>query len=210
MAYNEFTLPGLKRLFGLQIEERKGLFAYAPSAPISAWLRETLDYQLPLALEISTEKARSELIIMPVLVETRRQLQDRISLFSGVEFNVDTESGLKGVCDYLLSLSPLQLAVEAPVVAIVEAKNEHVPRGIAQCLAELVAAQQFNREQENAIPTVFGVVTTGSLWKFMRLSASHVLVDETEYHISQPEKIVGVLLEMVREATENRQPRSEG
>ena len=204
MAYNEFTLPGLKRLFGLQVEQHKNLFAYAPPAPISAWLRETLDYQLPLALEISTEKARSELIIMPVLVETRRQLHDRISLFSGVEFNVDSESGLKGVCDYLLSLSPLQLAVEAPVVAIAEAKNENVPRGIAQCLAEMVAAQQFNREQENIIPTVFGVVTTGSLWKFMRLSASHVLVDETEYHISQPEKIVGIFVEIVREATENR------
>ena len=204
MAYNEFTLPGLKRLFGLHIEERKNLFAHAPAAAVSSWLLETLDYQLPLALEISTEKARSELIIMPVLVETRRQLEDRISLFSGVEFNVDAESGLKGVCDYLLSLSPLQLAVEAPVVAIAEAKNEHVPRGIAQCLAEMVAAQQFNREQENIIPTVFGVVTTGSLWKFMRLAASHVLVDETEYHISQPEKIIGILMEMVREATANR------
>ncbi len=201
MAYNEFTLPGLKRLFGLQIEERKGLFAHARPAVVSAWLTETLDYQLPLALEISTEKARSELIIMPVLVETRRQLDDRVSLFSGVEFNVDAESGLKGVCDYLLSLSPLQLVVEAPVIAIVEAKNENVPRGIAQCLAEMVAAQWFNREQENTIPTVFGVVTTGSLWKFLRLESTVATVDETEHHISQPETIVGILLEMVREAT---------
>lgn len=204
MAYNEFTLPGLKRLFGLQIEERKELFAYAPPAPISAWLRETLDYQLPLALEISTEKAWSELIIMPVLVEIRRQLNDRISLFSGVEFNVDSESGLKGVCDYLLSLSPLQLAVEAPVMAIAEAKNENVPRGIAQCLSEMVAAQQFNREQENVIPVVFGVVTTGSLWKFLRMEATQATVDATEYHISQPEKIVGILLQIVREALESR------
>ncbi len=89
---------------------------------------------------------------MPVMVETRRQIEDRISLFSGFEFNVDAEKGLKGVCDFLLSFSPLQLAVEAPDVAIVEAKNENVPRGIALCLAEMVAAQQYNREQENAIP----------------------------------------------------------
>ncbi|HLK58084.1 MAG TPA: hypothetical protein VKU00_16060 [Chthonomonadaceae bacterium] len=204
MAYNEFTLPGLKRLFGLQIEERRDLFAQSPSASVSAWLRETLDYQLPLALEISTEKARSELIIMPVLVETRRQMNDCISLFSGVEFNVDAESGLKGVCDYLLSLSPLQLAVEAPVIAIAEAKNENVPRGIAQCLAEMVAAQRFNREQENTIPTVFGVVTTGSLWKFLRLEETLATVDETEYHIGQPGKIVGILLQMVREAMESK------
>jgi hypothetical protein len=204
MAYDEFTLPGLKRLFGLQIEERENLFAHAPPAPISAWLRETLDYQAPLALEISTEKARSELIIMPVLVETRRQSNDRISLFSGVEFNVDNESGLKGVCDDLVSLSPLQLAVEAPVVAIAEAKNENVPRGIAQCLAEMVAAQLFNRNQENAIPTVFGVVTTGSLWKFLRLEETQVTVDKTEHHISHPEKIVGILLEIIREASDKR------
>lgn len=202
MAYNEFTLPGLKRLFGLQIEERKHLFGHASPVPVSAWLRETLDYQLPLALEISTEKARSELIIMPVLIETRRQLQDRVSLFSGVEFNVDAESGLKGVCDYLLSLSPLQLAIEAPVVAIVEAKNENVPRGIAQCLAEMVAAQQFNKEQENVIPTVFGVVTTGSLWKFMRLESTQALVDETEHHIGDTGKIVGILVDMLRGTTE--------
>ena len=204
MAYNEFTLPGLKRLFGLQIEERNDLFAYATPAQVSALLIETLKYQLPLALEISTEKARSELIIMPILVETRRQLKDTISLFSGVEFNVDSQSGLKGVCDFLLSLSPLQLAVEAPVVTVVEAKNENVPRGIAQCLAEMVAAQQFNREQENDIPSVFGVVTTGSLWKFLRLEGNHALVDETEHHISRPDKIVGIFLEMVREATEDR------
>lgn len=204
MAYNEFTLPGLKRLFGLQIEERNDLFAHAALANVSDLLLETLKYQLPLALEISTEKGRSELIIMPVLVETRRQLKDAISLFSGVEFNVDAQSGLKGVCDFLLSLSPLQLAVEAPVVAVVEAKNENVPRGIAQCLAEMVAAQQFNREQENDIPTVFGVVTTGSLWKFLRLEGNRALVDETEHHISRPEKIVGIFLEIVREATESR------
>ncbi len=201
MAYNEFTLPGLKRLFGLQIAERKHLFGHVAPVPVSAWLRETLDYQLPLALEISTEKARSELIIMPVLIETRRQLQDRVSLFSGVEFNVDAESGLKGVCDYLLSLSPLQLAIEAPVVAIVEAKNENVPRGIAQCLAEMVAAQQFNKEQENVIPTVFGVVTTGSLWKFMRLESTQALVDETEHHIGDPDKIVGILVDMLTSHT---------
>ncbi len=118
-------------------------------------------------------------------------------------YNVDAESGLKGVCDYLLSLSPLQLAVEAPVVAVVEAKNENVPRGIAQCLAEMVAAQQFNREQENSLPTVYGAVTTGSLWKFLCLKETLATVDETEYHVGQPEKIVGILLQMVREAMEN-------
>ncbi len=56
MAYNEFTLPGLKRLFGLRIVGRKDLFAHAPDAHLSTWLNETLAYKLPLALKISLEK----------------------------------------------------------------------------------------------------------------------------------------------------------
>lgn len=199
MAYPDFTLVGLKKQFGLQIDDRNDLFADIAPVPVSDWLRETLDYQLPLALEISTEKARSELIIMPMLLETRRQMEDHISLFSGVEFNVDEANDLKGVCDYLISLSPLQLAIEAPVVVVVEAKNENVPKGIAQCLAEMVAAQRFNQEQGNAIPVMFGAVTTGSLWKFLRLEDVHVTVDETELHISQPDKILGILLAMIRQ-----------
>ena len=80
----------------------------------------------------------------PVLVEVRRQSQRRISLFSWVECTVDVAQGLHGVCDFLLSLSPLQLTIQAPVVAVVEAKNENMKAGIAQCTAEMLAAQKFN------------------------------------------------------------------
>src|SRR5205085_3675262 len=124
----------------------------------------------------------------------------RISLFSGVEFNVDVEQGLRGVCDFLLSLSPEQLAIEAPVVTIVEAKNENVKQGIVQCVAEMLAAQRFNEDRENGIHTVFGAVTTGSVWKFLRLSGAIASIDRNEYHISQVERIVGILVAMLREA----------
>jgi len=46
---------------------------------------------------------------------------------------------------------------------------------------------------------ISGVVTTGSLWKFLRLEGTLAQVDETEYHISQPEKIFGILLQVIRE-----------
>src|SRR5436190_6808488 len=134
MAYNDFTLETLKERFGIRTDEGSSLFALVPAVPISTLLRDTLAENVPLALDISTDKARSELIIAPVLMEVRRQLEGRISLFSGVEFNVDQEQGLRGVCDFLLSLSPEQLAIEAPVVTIVEAKNENVKQGIIQCI----------------------------------------------------------------------------
>jgi hypothetical protein len=200
MAYNDFTLEVLKRQFDLRTDEGCDLFGQVTPVSISPLLRETLRESVPLALDISTDKARSELIIAPVLLETRRQIGRPVSLFSGVEFNVDLEQGLRGVCDFLLSLSPEQLAIEAPVVAVVEAKNENIKQGIVQCIAEMVASQRFNRERDNPIQSVFGAVTTGSIWKFLRLTGSVVSVDQTEYHISQVERIVGILVWMVREA----------
>jgi hypothetical protein len=200
MAYNDFTLTGLKKQFGLQIREEGDLFAHVAPVGLSEMLRQALQEYVPLALDISTEKARSEFIIAPVLAEVRRQLHNRISLFSGVEFNVDIEQGLRGVCDFLLSLSPLQLAIEAPVVAIVEAKNENIKQGIVQCIAEMVAAQKFNSDQGNPVRAVYGAVTTGSIWKFLRLTDGIVTVDSREHYISEAERIVGILVSMLREA----------
>lgn len=198
MAYNEFSLDLLKQRFGLQINEGIDIFSGVPAVPVSDLLSETIREGVPLALAISTEKARSELIITPILLEVRRQLGQRISFFSGVEFTVDSERGLKGICDYLLSLSTEQLTIEAPVVAIVEAKNENIKQGISQCIAELVAAQLFNRQHNNPIDVIYGAVTTGSNWKFLRLVETTVTVDLTEYYIHEVEKIIAILVQMIK------------
>lgn len=200
MAYNAFSLDLLKQRFDLVVTEETDLFAALPSAPISDFLRETLRENVPLALAISTEKARSELIITPVLLEIRRQLDRRIGFFSGVDFTVDPERGLQGVCDYLFSLSSEQLTIEAPVVAIVEAKNENMKQGISQCIAELVAAQLFNHQRQRPLHTLYGVITTGSNWKFLRLSGTTVTVDLTEYYVREVEKVVGIVVHMIEEA----------
>ncbi len=199
MAYNEFSLNAVKQQFGLQTVERAGLFADTPPVPASDFLRQTLEQNLPLALAMATEKARSELIIMPVLLEVHRQTRQGFSFFSGVEFNVDFDRGLRGVCDYLLSLSPEQLTVEAPVVAVVEAKRDNISAGIGQCVAEMVGAQTFNAQRGNAIPTVYGIVTTGTNWKFLRLTGDVVSVDLSEYYINQVEHVVGIIASMVRD-----------
>ena len=70
-----------------------GFFTTIAPVTVSDLLRQTLAENVPVALDISTEKARSEFIIAPVLMEVRRQLHARISLFSGVEFNVDIALG---------------------------------------------------------------------------------------------------------------------
>ena len=200
MAYADFTLDMLIEQFGLQIQEDPAFLAGFAPLPISSLLRQELEENVPLARDISTEKARSEFIIAPVLVEVRRQCQRRISIFSGVEFTVDSAQGLRGVCDFLLSLSPLQLTIQAPVVSVVEAKNENMKAGIAQCTAEMLAAQRFNTARRRALPAVYGAVTTGILWRFLRLQDTTVSVDSTEHAIEQVEQIVGILVGMVKEA----------
>ena len=144
MTYDDFTLDMLTQQFGLRVVSKPGVFALAPPVPPSALLEETLADTLPLALSVGTEKARSEFIIAPVLAAARRQLGHQISVFSGVDFTVDPDVGLGGICDYLLSLSPLQPFVQAPVVAVGEAKNENLRSGLGQCVAEMLAAQRFN------------------------------------------------------------------
>lgn len=114
-----------------------------------------------------------------------------------MEFSVDPNSGLAGVCDFLLSRSPEQLVVTAPVVAVVEAKNESIRDGMGQCIAEMVAAQVFNGREDNATGAVYGAVTTGTSWRFLSLSERVLVIDLNEYLILQPERILGILLAMV-------------
>ena len=195
MAYNAFTLEQLKRDFSLVVVEATEVFSRVPSVTVSAQLRDALAEGAPLAFAISTEKARSEMIIAPVLMEVRRQRRGSTSLFSGTEFTVDAARGLSGFCDFLLSRSPEQLAIEAPVVVIVEAKKEDMRAGVPQCIAEMVAAQIFNGVHERA-GAVYGAVTTGSSWLFMQLDAQRVTIDLTEYFMRDVDRIVGILVAM--------------
>jgi hypothetical protein len=112
---------------------------------------------------------------------------------------VDEAAGLKGRCDYILSRSPEQLVLSAPVCVLVEARNENIVAGIPQCLAEMVAAQKFNRQQRLPEAPVYGIVTTGILWRFLRLEGTAASVDVVEYPIQSPRKIFGILTRVALE-----------
>jgi len=158
-----------------------------------------LQETLPLALAINTEKARSELLISPVLVELRKMFERKISLFSGVDFNVDETKDLSGFCDFLISSSSKQFFITAPVIAIVEAKNEDIIGGMGQCIAEMIAAKLFNEKENISVSWVYGAVTTGSVWKFLKLEQQTVFIDNREYYIESVGKIMGILYAMVKQ-----------
>ncbi|MEM8506022.1 MAG: hypothetical protein AAF716_23095 [Cyanobacteria bacterium P01_D01_bin.1] len=193
MSYSSFTLAQLIKYFGLSFHESAGLLGNVAEAESSDLLKSVLSENVALAVAIGTEKARSEMIITPILLELRRHFAKQISLFSGIDFTVAPEKGLSGVCDYLVSQSAEQLLVRAPVIMLVEAKNENLKGGLPQCIAEMVAAQQFNQQQENPVDAVYGVVTSGTVWRFLRLRGSVVEIDLDEYYTQNIGQVLGIL-----------------
>ena len=194
MAYSDFDLKKVRHTFGLQIAEQPDLFADVTLVQPSAMLADTLAETAHLAMAIHTEKARSEMLITPVLLDLWRQAQAQMSLFSGTEFTVDEARGLTGYCDYILSRSKEQLTINAPVVMIVEAKNENIKGGLGQCVAEMIAAQLFNEREGNAIDTMYGAVTTGEIWKFLQLVGAVASIDLSDYYLVRDvPKILGIL-----------------
>ncbi|MCP2727592.1 hypothetical protein [Limnofasciculus baicalensis] len=191
MAYSEFTFDDLKTKFHLNIVEVSGLLHGEPIAP-SDWLNETLRRNIPLAGAINTEKARSEFLIAPVLRELK-EIHPHISLFSGTEFNVDQAKGLNGVCDFLISRSSEQLRIEAPVTVLVEAKKENLNGATPQCISEMLAAQIFNQNKGSPIQSLYGIVTTGSVWRFIRLEDNTVTIDLNEVYLTPIDRLLGLL-----------------
>lgn len=197
MAYSNFTLESVGIAFELERVESIDLFSEIEPITVGSHFTAALRKKVPLAVAIGTEKARSELIVADVLFELREHFDRRISLFSGVDFNVDAENDLTGVCDFLISLSPEQFFVEAPVIALVEAKNADVKLGLGQCVAEMIAAQRFNAERKNSIPYVYGTTTSGTDWLFLKLEGQKLHIDMAVYTIAQCDKILGILASMV-------------
>ena len=198
MSYSEFTLARVKKQFNLTTSEDTDIFAAVPELECSEYLAETLRYNVPLALASNSEKARSEMIIAPILIEVRKQLQSQFSLFSGIDFNVDASQSLTGFCDFIISTGSERLFVSAPVMMLVEAKKEDIIAGLGQCVAEMVAAQIFNEREGNEISVIYGTVTSGTNWKFLKLEGKVVEIDLVEYYLADVNKILGILASGVR------------
>ena len=197
MVYSDFTLESVVPTFQLEKVDIAGRFSEIEPVTPSEYLTTGLAKKAPLATAIGTEKARSEMIVADVLVELLEHLDRGISLFSGIDFSVDVENGLTGVCDFLVSLSPNQFYLEAPVIILVEAKNTDVKLGLGQCVAEMLAAQRFNAERGNDIPYIYGASTTGIDWVFLKLEEKRLHIDMATYQIAQYDRVLGILSSMV-------------
>ena len=191
MAYSEFSLSKVKKDFDL-IEKSTNLFANIGIFEISDWLKETLDISIKLALSSSSEKARSEFIVAPIMLELKRKNMDEFTIFSGERLDVDEDQGLKGECDFILSKGPISSTIQAPIFSLVEAKKNDIKEGLGQCVAQMLGAQLFNQREGNKIEVIYGCVTTGETWQFLQLKENIIFIDAIRYYLSELNKVMWI------------------
>ncbi len=197
MAFSDFAYPDVLTQLSLQYAPPEDLFAGVPPLAPTQGLALSFPAALQLAEFVSTEKARSEWMIAPLLADFWGRYGGRIGVYSGMTFAADPPNGLVGVCDFLVSRGPQQTAVTPPVVVIFEAKNESIAGGLGQCVAAMVGADRANRSVGQPADAIFGCVTTGTAWRFLRLRNNTVTLDSHVRTIDHADQLLGILVHIV-------------
>jgi hypothetical protein len=198
MAYADFSLDSLASLLGVSAGP-VNLFEPLTPLPVPDWLREMLARGMRQVL--LSEKARSEFLVVPILLACQELSPGAVSIYSGQRLDVDPERGLVGECDFILAATPPVPALRSPLVPIVEAKRNEVESGVWQCVAQMVGARLFNERTGRPLPAVYGCVTNGEAWQFLRLEGSVAGIDRRRYYVDSAGAILAVLQRIVGEGT---------
>ena len=196
MAYGDFDLRKATTDFGLVCEQDTDLFAgVTPVAPGDE-LQQWLDRFAVLALGVGSDLARNVYLIGPIFAELMRRATPPVLVFSGVTLDVDKARGLTGTCDYLMTRSRELYYRRGPLFVAVAAKRDDAGGGLGQCAAQMVAVRMFNDKDKTPLATVYGCVTTGNNWRFLKLEGDTLTIDRTEYHIQNVAAVLGILMDI--------------
>jgi hypothetical protein len=196
MAYSNFTLNMVRHNLGISVRDG-ALFEPIGDLVPSPWLRETLHKGVEPAM--ISEKSRAEFIVAPLLIECRERLQHRINIFSGIRLDVDPEKGLNGECDFVLARTPSAAAFISPLMLILEAKRHDIEEGTWQCAAQLHAACRFNERDGKIAPYLYGCVTNGETWLFMKLQGTELTLQPRRLNLVEISKILWFVMECVQD-----------
>ena len=151
---------------------------------------ENLNFALDKRTMFENEQFFCESFIFPFLQQTWKRY-DKLRLWSHQELVCDDK--LSGAPDYLVSRwqgEIIEKPINTPLLAVVEAKKQDFEGGWAQCLAEMMACQKLNQD-ENL--TVYGIVSTGILWEFGKLEKEVFTQHTLSYSVMEPQKVFGTL-----------------
>lgn len=175
----------------LQLEETDiNLFPLINLVQPSEWLLQTL--AIADRMPLTNEKSKSERVISPILAEIAMHYETQVTLFSGEDLSVDTNMDLSGECDFFFAKHPRKSVMQAPIITLVEAKDEDFEYGQAQCTAQMFAALRYNEEEGRGITRIYGCAVTGDVWRFLRLEKGKIILDTKIYYLVELPKILGV------------------
>ncbi|WP_338792149.1 hypothetical protein V9L05_16365 [Bernardetia sp. Wsw4-3y2] len=200
LNYNKFSFDRIKRRFNLN-EVQKDLFEGITPVEPSEWLKQTME--ITADLPIKTEKARTEFILMPVLLELRKRTERMFTIYSGEYFNVEPREGLAGPSDIILSMGAESYSISSPVMSIVQAYKNNLDLGLGKCVAQMIAADIFNEREDNHITTIYGCVTTGEQWLFLRLEGDTIQIHPHRFFLNELTDIIGMFQAMLDNCKED-------
>lgn len=193
MAYTDFTFLSLKEKFGIQ-NRRAALFSnllpLMPSERLQTAIKEAQ------GLVIRSEKARSEWLVAPILSELRNRNDQFFMIHSGDNLTADEEMGLKGECDFILAKDTGSFEINVPIIQVVEAKKNDIEIGIPQCAAQMLGAKIYNQKYGTPLPYIYGCVTTGDDWLFLRLN-DLLEIDTKKFFINEVQELLGAFQSII-------------
>jgi hypothetical protein len=199
MPYSQFTtLHNVRQHLGVQTTFKK-LFPDVAQMTPGSWLEETIAKVTAQRTAFFSEKSRSEAIVFPILMTLQERFEYRFSLYSGATIEGDKSLGLNGECDFVLSKGHQSIELERPVFCVVEAKDNDIDLGIPQCIAQLVGTRMFNEREGLDMPVLYGCITTGTEWIFLKFENSLVTIDTQNYYLNDLPTLLGVMKKIVEE-----------
>lgn len=189
-SYRYYKLADLAEICDIHYKEAKNLLAPLANLIPSDWLSTTLD--MNLSIPMRNEKAKSEFIVAPILVEMWIKNQNFKPL-SGLSLNVESAKGLKGRCDFLISGNPDVIDLDLPIVCVFEAKDDNIENWYGQCGAEMYAVRLFNAQKGNDTHTIHGAITNGFTWQFLKLEGQTLFIDSQRYGLANLPQLLGAI-----------------
>jgi hypothetical protein len=191
MAYRKFKMAQLQNDFGIKVQRVKWL---DPSTITSIEPSDILKILIKKAdlSPLSTEKAISERLISPILTEVLEINSDTIQMFSGEIINADESKGLNGEIDFLFNLQPYSTDPDTPIFSVTEAKIGHLQKAWPQAAAQMLGVSIFNQKNGSPLTTIYGAVTDGNSWQFLKFENNTILVDTHTYLLTELPLLLGI------------------
>jgi hypothetical protein len=193
MPYSKFTLDLIEQRFGIQNHVEK-LFEDIQKVEPSEWLKNSL--QIAQELPVKSEKAKSETIVFPILVELRNRNDKFFTIHSGDTLNADEKQELEGECDFILAKDSGTFNINLPIFQLLEAKKNDTEIGVPQCAAQMIGAKVFNQNKGVKLEKIYGCVTTGKEWLFMKLE-DKIYIDKKTYNLENIEELLGIFQSII-------------